>query len=286
MRLKILIAWVGLALALVGPAPAQTPFRPVAIVNDAVITGFDLAQRTQILAALGYPTANPGQLQSEALDQLIEDKLKLQAGKAIGITPTPEMIASGIEQYASQTRTTPEQFRASLTTRGVTEQALDDMVGAQMVWLQRRAHPLQRTRRARRGRDRCRAGAAFGPGGGGIPDLRDRAASAGRRADRGRDARPGAASRAVAEPGRRLQGGGRPLFRGTERRARRRGRLGDVGQHAARAAAGARLAAGRPGFAPHPGFRRHFHPQAGRQATDNRAGRRRGRDARGRPQLS
>ncbi len=135
MRLKVLIALAALALALAGPAPAQTPFRPVAVVNDAVITGFDLAQRAQILAALGYPTANPGQLQTEALDQLIEDKLKLQAGKTIGITPTPEMIASGFEQYAQQTRTTPEQFRSSLTGRGVSEQALEDMVGAQMVWL-------------------------------------------------------------------------------------------------------------------------------------------------------
>lgn len=135
MRLKVLIVLAGLALALAGPAPAQTPFRPVAVVNDAVITGFDLEQRAQILVSLGYPAANPGQLQTEALDQLIEDKLKLQAGKAIGITPTPEMITSGVVQYARQMQSTPEQFRASLAARGVSEQAVEDMVGAQMVWL-------------------------------------------------------------------------------------------------------------------------------------------------------
>lgn len=139
MQFKLLIALAGLMLALVGQPPgqaqSQTPFRPVAVVNDSVITGFDLAQRAQILTSLGYPATNPGQLQSEALDQLIEDKLKLQAGEAIGITPTPEMIASGVEQYARQMRTTPEQLRASLAARSVTDQALEDLVGAQMVWL-------------------------------------------------------------------------------------------------------------------------------------------------------
>jgi peptidyl-prolyl cis-trans isomerase SurA len=139
MRLKLLIALAGLALALVGQSPGQalgqTPFRPVAVVNDSVITGFDLAQRAQILTSLGYPGTNAAQLQTEALDQLIEDKLKLQAGKAIGITPTPEMIASGVEEYARQTRATPEQFRETMAARGVTDQALEDMVGAQMVWL-------------------------------------------------------------------------------------------------------------------------------------------------------
>src|SRR5699024_5474073 len=37
-----------------GTPATQTPFRPVAVVNETPITGFDLAQRVQILTALGY----------------------------------------------------------------------------------------------------------------------------------------------------------------------------------------------------------------------------------------
>lgn len=147
MRLKTLIAVAAMVLATSAEAQAQnqgqgqaqgqaqTPFRPVAVVNDSVITGFDLQQRAQLLTLLGYPASRADQLRNDALDQLIEDKLKLQAGKQMGITPTPEMITSGIEQYARQSNLAPDAFRASLTGGGVTPQALDDLVGPQMVWL-------------------------------------------------------------------------------------------------------------------------------------------------------
>jgi peptidyl-prolyl cis-trans isomerase SurA len=140
MRLSVSIA---LALALAagwatggaGQAAAQTPFRPVAVVNDSAITGYDLAQRALILGALGYPAEDTGQLQTAALDQLVEDKLKLQAGEQIGVTATPELIASGVEEYARRAGMTPEAFRSAMRGRGVTDQALDDMVAAQVVWL-------------------------------------------------------------------------------------------------------------------------------------------------------
>ena len=134
MRLRLFIALALAAVAATGAAAAQTPFRPVAVVNDSVVTGFDLAQRTLILDALGY-RGDRGQLQTAALDELVEDKLKLQAGEQIGVTPTPELIASGIEEYARLTGTTPEGFRQGMRARGVTDQALEDLVAAQVVWL-------------------------------------------------------------------------------------------------------------------------------------------------------
>jgi peptidyl-prolyl cis-trans isomerase SurA len=138
MRLKVMMALAALLMAAPaaqGAAVAQTPFRPVAVVNDSVITGFDLQQRSLILSALGFPAENEGDLRSWALDQLVEDKLKLQAGKQMGIEPTPERIASGVEEYARRARLGPDDFRARLRARGITDQALDDMVAAQVVWL-------------------------------------------------------------------------------------------------------------------------------------------------------
>lgn len=122
--------------AVIPPAAAQTLFRPVAVVNDAAITGFDLAQRAQILVALGFASASPDALRAEALDQLVEDRLKLQAGKRIGITPSPELIAVGVDSFAQQSNLSAAEFRALMSSQGVTDQALDDLVVAEIIWLQ------------------------------------------------------------------------------------------------------------------------------------------------------
>ncbi|HET7409276.1 MAG TPA: peptidylprolyl isomerase [Paracoccaceae bacterium] len=141
MRLKHLIAAAALVAGsgLAGVAPpagAQTPFRPVAVVNDSAITGFDLAQRAQILMALGYPEARPDALRSAALDQLVDEELKLQAAREMGIEITPEMVQSGIDQFAERAGMQTDAFRALLSSQGVSDQALEDMARAEMGWLE------------------------------------------------------------------------------------------------------------------------------------------------------
>lgn len=140
MRLKqligaALIAGLGLAGTL-APSAAETPFQPVAIVNDVPITGFDLGQRAQILLALGFPESDQEGLQQEALNQLIDERLKLQATREMEIDVTPEMIEGGIEAFAEQTGLSPEAFRTTLNSRGVSDQALNDMARAEIGWLQ------------------------------------------------------------------------------------------------------------------------------------------------------
>lgn len=141
MRLRILLALLALVAGpgLVGTAPsavAQTLFRPVAVVNDQAITGYDLAQRAQILVALGYSAASPDALRSDALDQLVDEKLKLQAAKQMGIDVTPEMVQAGVEEFARRSGMAPDAFRTLMNSQGVTDQALDDMARAEVGWLQ------------------------------------------------------------------------------------------------------------------------------------------------------
>lgn len=134
--LKKLLGAIGFAGALLlsAAAPAQTAFRPVAVVNDSVITVYDLTQRAQLMGLLGFPAANPEALQSAALDRLVEDRLKLYEAKRQGISSTPEMIATGVEELSTNAKVTPEEFRSVLGKRGVSEQALNDMIEAEMVW--------------------------------------------------------------------------------------------------------------------------------------------------------
>jgi peptidyl-prolyl cis-trans isomerase SurA len=141
MRLRLLIAAAALAAGtgMAGSAPpaaAETPFRPVAVVNDVAITGFDLEQRTRILTALGYPAEDAGALRAAALQQLIDEKLKLQAARRAGVEITPEMVQGAVEEFASRAGIQPEEFRALLSAQGVSDQALEDMARAEIGWLQ------------------------------------------------------------------------------------------------------------------------------------------------------
>ena len=117
-------------------ADAQTLFRPVAIVNDSAITGYDLAQRAQILVALGFSAASPDALRATALDQLVEDRLKIQAGKAIGLTPNQEIADLGIEQLARRQDISANEFKAVLSAQGVSEMAIEDLATAEIIWSQ------------------------------------------------------------------------------------------------------------------------------------------------------
>jgi len=115
-------------------APAQTMFRPVAIVNDSAITGYDLAQRAQIMTALGFTAASADALRAAALDRLIEDRLKMQESKRVGLSASAEQIAAGIAEFAQGSRMSEDELRATLSAKGVTEQALNDLVAADVVW--------------------------------------------------------------------------------------------------------------------------------------------------------
>jgi len=134
--LKTMLGVIALAAALASSAPAvaQTMFRPVAVVNDSAITGYDLAQRVQIMLATGVGDASADALRAAALDELIEDRLKLQEGKRAGLIPSPEQIAAGIAEMAQNIGMPEDKLRAMMSARRVTEQSLADLVSADVVW--------------------------------------------------------------------------------------------------------------------------------------------------------
>ena len=141
--LKTMLGAIGLAAVLLSTglvtatgAWAQTMFRPIAIVNDSAITGFDLAQRAQLLLALGFTAASPDALRAESLERLVEDRLKLQEGARLGLSASAESIESGIAEFAQRTGLSADEFRTAMSTQGVSEMALDDMVSAEAVWRQ------------------------------------------------------------------------------------------------------------------------------------------------------
>jgi peptidyl-prolyl cis-trans isomerase SurA len=130
-RLKALILVLALALAgQAGPGAAQAAFAPALLVNGAVVTNYDIEQRMTFLDALGAT----GDLRALAIEQLTEDRVKLQAAEAVGLEVDDEALASGIQEFADQRGITVADVERVLAARGIDRRTLEDFVEAGLVW--------------------------------------------------------------------------------------------------------------------------------------------------------
>jgi peptidyl-prolyl cis-trans isomerase SurA len=120
------------SLTIVAPTPAlaQGKFAPAIIVNDLVITGYEIEQRKRMLELLRAP-GDPTQV---AREQLVDDRLKLQAALDAGINPTPEEIADGMAEFAGRANLSQEEFIQALEANGVAQQTFRDFVRAGLSW--------------------------------------------------------------------------------------------------------------------------------------------------------
>lgn len=117
------------ALAPVG-ASAQGRFSPVVQVGDAVVTRYELDQRTRFLALLGAP-GDPREL---AREQLINESVQMAAADAAEVTPSPEEVDAGMDEFASRANLTADQFVAALAQNGVDAETFRQFIGAGVAW--------------------------------------------------------------------------------------------------------------------------------------------------------
>lgn len=113
-----------------GAALAQNLFAPAITVNDQVITGFELEQRTQMLRLFRAP-GNPAEL---ARTQLIEERLKAEAADEAGLEVTQEGLEAGMEEFAGRTNLTPDEFVQRLQAGGVSPEAFREFVRSGVLW--------------------------------------------------------------------------------------------------------------------------------------------------------
>jgi peptidyl-prolyl cis-trans isomerase SurA len=126
----LIAALVLTALAAATPARAQSLFRPVAQVNDTVITEWQVDQRARFLGLF----RTPGNVRQIAIDRLIEEQLQIEAGEAEGITPSDEAIMAGMTEFAGRVNLTVEEFVEAIGRGGVSPEAFRDFVTAGIVW--------------------------------------------------------------------------------------------------------------------------------------------------------
>ena len=87
--MRRIIQVTALAMMLGGsalPALAQGPFAPVIYVNDSAVTAFEVDQRTRFIQLLNGPDSD----RESVLRELVNDRLKMQAARQIGVEITDE----------------------------------------------------------------------------------------------------------------------------------------------------------------------------------------------------
>ncbi|WP_239479669.1 peptidylprolyl isomerase [Actibacterium sp. 188UL27-1] len=143
---KVLQMLVAVLAIMAGPQVAvaqNNPFGPALYVNNKVITNYEVAQRRALLEA--FRTA--GDLDQQAEDGLIDDRLRLTAAEQLDLLPEEEAITAGMEEFAGRANLSTEQFLQAIGQAGVSEESFRDFITAGVAW-----RAVVRTRFGPRGR--------------------------------------------------------------------------------------------------------------------------------------
>lgn len=108
-----------------------------AIVNDEVISEYDLDQRMRLLVASGSirPTKeNVERLKEQVLRSLVDEKLQGQELARLELKVEQSEIDSALEQIASRSGRTPDEIIALLGNSGVTKEAFIGQITANLAW--------------------------------------------------------------------------------------------------------------------------------------------------------
>lgn len=108
-----------------------------AVVNDKVITTFDVRQRMRLMLLSSggrIPAEALPQLQQQAMRDLIEEKLKLQEAKKFELEVADKEVQTELTMMAAQSNLTLEQFTGSLEQAGVSVNALKGQIESGIIW--------------------------------------------------------------------------------------------------------------------------------------------------------
>ncbi|WP_246044048.1 peptidylprolyl isomerase [Ruegeria sediminis] len=124
----VLAAAIMAATAL--PAAAQSLFSPAIRVNQDIVTWYELNQRMQFMEFLRIP----GSSDKEVRQELIDDRLRLQALREAGIEVPPEDVQQGIDDFAARGQVSTDEFLQILGDAGIAPETVRDFIRVQIGW--------------------------------------------------------------------------------------------------------------------------------------------------------
>lgn len=122
----------GLPASYDGPASAVA-----AVVNDTVITTFDVQQRMKLMLLSAGGRITPQmmpQLQRQALRDLVEEQLKFQEAKEFEMKVEDAEIDGELKAMAGQTGLSVDQLQEALQAEGISIATLKTQIEAQIAW--------------------------------------------------------------------------------------------------------------------------------------------------------
>src|SRR5256885_1455425 len=120
--------------ALASIAPEMTI---AAVVNDEVISAFDLVSRIRMVLISSNIADSPETRQriaGQVLRSLIDEKLQLQEAKRQSVTATDDEINKALEQIEKQNNMKGGGLNEFMKARGIDRGALVDQLTASIVW--------------------------------------------------------------------------------------------------------------------------------------------------------
>lgn len=143
MNARRLLLFLVVAVFLSAPVGAfaqargQDALRIAAVVNNDLITVFDLQNRvklTMVTSNLPDTAETYRRLAPQVLRTLIDEKLKTQEAKRLNIKVEPSEVDAIVAKIEAGNKMPPGKMKEFLESAGVTIQALRDRVGADIAW--------------------------------------------------------------------------------------------------------------------------------------------------------
>ena len=128
---RIAAALIAIVTVAVLPAPALAQ-QVVALVNGEPITALDVTQRAKLIEI----STRKAPTRQEALEELIDEKLKLFIARRYKLDITEKEVDASFNGIASRAGSTPQQFTQALLTAGITATAVKNRLKAEMAWNQ------------------------------------------------------------------------------------------------------------------------------------------------------
>ncbi len=139
-RIAVCLSLAGLALVLVasltslpGTAVAQNEQSIAVLVNDYPISAYDIEQRMRFLAVTTQEQPSP-ELKKKATEMLIEERLQIQQGAKLGVTPDDDEVTKVLNGMAEKNNMNADGLTTALGQMGVNIKTLKDRIKAQIVW--------------------------------------------------------------------------------------------------------------------------------------------------------
>lgn len=118
-------------------ASAQTPHGIAAVVNDDVITSYDLRQRAMfMMATQGIKADEETQKRvlAQAMRNLVNEKLQLQEAQKYEQTISEAAINNGVQELISRNGISIEDFANRLAQAGISIATLQDQIKSEIAW--------------------------------------------------------------------------------------------------------------------------------------------------------